>query len=741
MGFGPKGRKGECKMRKNKNSLTVSAAVLAAVCLLCIAQSALAGSIIGWGLMAFDSNDFPLKGVTAIAAGSGHSLALKSDSSIVAWGRNYEGQCNIPSPNTGFLAISAASGHNLGLKQDGSIVAWGENYYGQCNIPSPNSGFIAIAAGGYHSLGLKADGSIVAWGAGQPGQSGRPHYGQCNIPSPNSGFIAISAGYYHSLGLKQDGSIVAWGNNWYGQCNIPSPNSGFIAIAAGYYHSLGLKQDGSIVAWGRNEYGQCNIPSPNSGFVAIAAGGSHSLGLKQDGSIVGWGDNWAGQATPPAGSNFVAIAADGAHSLGLKQDGSIVAWGANDDGECNVPSPNSDFVAIAVGADHSLGLKQDGSIVAWGANGYWDGGSIPLQWFYTGQCDVPSPNSGFIAIAAGYEHSLGLKQDGSIVGWGSNEDEYGNWLGQATPPAGNDFVAISAAGWHSLALKSDGSIVAWGANGYWFCEPGTMTCYWIYTGECDVPSPNSGFIAIAAGGEHSLGLKQDGSIVAWGANRYWMCTWPGACDWIYTGQCDVPSPNTGFIGIAAGGDHSLGLKQDGSIVAWGSNEDVWGNWIGQATPPEGTDFVAIAAGNSYSLAIRETGPGELTLIKPNGGEKLIAGRIYTIEWQSSGSINQVLIEYSDSNGVSWTAVAPANAGNNRRYNWLVPTVNSQECLVRISDASEPGVSDVSDAVFTIYQCTLNFDVTGDCIVDMRDFASLACEWLQCGNPFDPSCAE
>ena len=52
----------------------------------------------------------------------------------------------------------------LGLKEDGSIVVWGRNDYGQCNVPSPNSGFVAVAAGTHHSLGLKEDGSIVAWG-------------------------------------------------------------------------------------------------------------------------------------------------------------------------------------------------------------------------------------------------------------------------------------------------------------------------------------------------------------------------------------------------------------------------------------------------------------------------------------------------------------------------------------------------------------------------------------------------
>ncbi len=65
---------------------------------------------------------------------------------------------------TDLVAVAAGSGHSLGLKADGSIVAWGDNDYGQCNVPAPNTGFVGVAAGDRHSLGLKADGSIVAWG-------------------------------------------------------------------------------------------------------------------------------------------------------------------------------------------------------------------------------------------------------------------------------------------------------------------------------------------------------------------------------------------------------------------------------------------------------------------------------------------------------------------------------------------------------------------------------------------------
>ncbi|MCX7000933.1 MAG: hypothetical protein NT106_11680, partial [Candidatus Sumerlaeota bacterium] len=113
------------------------------------------------------------------------------------------------------MAAMLGNGGAAWAAQSGSIVAWGWNDDGQCNVPSPNSGFVAVAAGAWHNLGLKGDGSIVAWG--------RNDYGQCNVPSPNSGFVVVAAGAWHCLGLKGDGSIVAWGDNDYGQCNVPSP--------------------------------------------------------------------------------------------------------------------------------------------------------------------------------------------------------------------------------------------------------------------------------------------------------------------------------------------------------------------------------------------------------------------------------------------------------------------------------------------------------------------------------------
>ena len=94
-----------------------------------------------------------------------------------------------------FVAVAAGYEHSLGLKDDGSIVAWGLNNDGQCDVPAPNAGFVDIAGGWVHSLGLKADNSIVAWG--------RTIEGQCNVPSPNADFVAL-AGPFHGVVAGED---------------------------------------------------------------------------------------------------------------------------------------------------------------------------------------------------------------------------------------------------------------------------------------------------------------------------------------------------------------------------------------------------------------------------------------------------------------------------------------------------------------------------------------------------------
>jgi hypothetical protein len=140
--------------------------------------------------------------------------------------------------------------------------------------------------------------------------------------------------------------------------------------------------------------------------------------------------------------------------------------------------------------------------------------------------------------------------------------------------------------------------------------------------------------------------------------------------------------------------------------------------------------------NEAHLIIEE----EIRLTSPNGDEVLQAGTTHTIQWtdfRSGGCSRAYDLQYSTDNGLTWTPLGSAT--NECSHDWLVPEIDSNDCLVRVFDANNAGIYDTSNGPFTIYRCTLNYDLTGDCFVDFTDFAALASEWLKCGNPFDPNC--
>ena len=265
---------------------------------------------------------------------------------------------------TNVKAIAAGLRHTVALKEDGTVVAWGDNSYGQCNIPEGLTNVKAIAAGSSYTVALKEDGTVVAWGWNS--------YGQCNQPKGSLANVkAIAAGFSHTVALKEDGTIVAWGDDGFRKCNIPEGLVDIKAIAAGTYHTVALKEDGTVVIWWDDAGSQCNIPEGLTNVKAIAAGLSHTVALKEDGTVVIWGNNNRGQCKIPEGLVDVkAVTVGGMCTFVLKEDGTVVAWGDNSYGQCNIPKSLANVKAIAAGSSHVVALKEDGTVVAWGWNGY-----------------------------------------------------------------------------------------------------------------------------------------------------------------------------------------------------------------------------------------------------------------------------------------------------------------------------------------------------------------------------------
>jgi alpha-tubulin suppressor-like RCC1 family protein len=333
--------------------------------------------------------------------------------------------------------------------------------------------------------------------------------------------------------------------------------------------------------WGDNQ--ASGLVPGLTGVVAIAAG----VYLKSDGTV------WAGKVTPapvPGLTGVVAVAAGASHSLAVKSDGTVWAWGTNGYGELGngtvTPSATpvrvtglTGVVAVACGDYHSLAVKSDGTVWAWGyngvgelGNGTFTGSATPVQ--VTGL-------TGVVAVGGGSWHSLALKSDGTVWAWGWNYDgELGNGAfapnSIATPaqvPGLTGVTAIAAGSWHSLALKSDGTVWAWGLNNTGQLGNGAFAPNSIAT-PAQVPGL-TGVTAIAAGGSvyynsitresgpggHSLALKKDGTVWAWGCNNTGELGVPGIFDLPPYGLA-TPVQATGLgkaVAVACGYNISLAL--------------------------------------------------------------------------------------------------------------------------------------------------------------------------------------
>jgi uncharacterized repeat protein (TIGR02543 family) len=247
-----------------------------------------------------------------VAAGSYHTVGLKTDGTVVAVGDNSYGQRNV-NGWTNIIQIAAGPGHTVGLKSDGTVVAVGDTTFGRCNVEGW-TGIVQIAAGGYHTVGLRADGTVV--GVGRDGQ------GQQNFGSW-TGIVQVAAGEVYTAGLKSDGTVVITGSC---ACDV-SGWTGITQIAAGPYHVVGLKSDGTVVAVGDTTFGRCNVEGW-TGIVQVAAGGYHTVGLRADGTVVGVGRDGQGQQNFGSWTGIVQVAAGEVYTVGLKSNGTAVLTGS-----------------------------------------------------------------------------------------------------------------------------------------------------------------------------------------------------------------------------------------------------------------------------------------------------------------------------------------------------------------------------------------------------------------------------
>lgn len=778
---------------------------------------------------------------SAISAGTSHALAITTLGRLYAWGIGGGGRLGdlsivtksspvlVSGPaSTSWLAVSAGTSHSMALTTANSLYMWGAGTSGQLgnnstvfSVSSPIAIFGTasnISAGDTHSLIISTTGVPYGTGSNANGQLGllsitqRSAFTIVSGPAATS-WSSISAGFSHSAGITTEGRLYAWGLNTSGQVGIGSLTSvsspvlvsgpattSWSFVQAKNYTSAAITTTGVLYSWGTNINYSLGLPttasysspvavqSPASGswamvaanltfgqfidtqnnfyftgdgltyfyptlvasspqqvgsssWTIVSAGDGFSLGITTEGRLFSWGYNLSGEGgrltttdtfTPtlvsgPAATSWSAIATGGQFSVAITSLGALYTWGLGATGRLgdgtvvNKSSPvkigSNSWSSVGAGAATGYGIDISGRLYAWGWN---NTGQLGISTLVNTSSPVlvsgPAATS-WSLIAAGQQFALAATLNRTLYAWGlGTSGQLGNNSALTTsspvqvlvPNQVLSWQQISTGGKHSLGIRSDQTLWAWGDSTEGQMGNGTLVgqSYPVQIGA-------SRWSAVSAGITSSVAIRSDGTLWAWGGNASGQL---GILSLTGTSSPVLVSGPAGvsWASVSAGTSHVLGITTLGILYAWGSNSTGQlgtNSTTNTSSPvlvsgPASTSWSAISAGSQFSLGI--TSLGRLYAWGSGGQGRL--GNLDGVNNQSS----PVLV--SGPASTSWLAVAAGLAhalgitSVGRLYAWGYNVNGQLGDLTTVNKSSPVLVSGPATTSWTVI--SVGSDLTG-----------------------------
>jgi alpha-tubulin suppressor-like RCC1 family protein len=730
---------------------------------------------------------------TLITAGSTASLAISANNMLLAWGLNSVGELgdsttinksspvllginsldnrSLPVPigtGTSWSVASAGDGHSAAINNTGTLYAWGLNNTGQLGdsttvtrtspLQLGSSSWTAVAAGTSYTMAIRSGGTLFTWGLASSGELGDSTTVAKSSPVQigSQSWIAISTDSNYGGAITSSNLLYIWGTNSSGQIGdgttiaksspqlvgdnaivgaqsspVQIGSSSWTAVSAGGFHTMAIRSGGTLFTWGLNASGQIgdnttvNKSSPiqigTNSWSVVAAGLSNSAAIRSDNRLFMWGFNATGQLGDGTTVNksspliiggaayglenlsWVSVSIGKDHAAAVTTDlGGAFIWGLNSSGQLgdattvnkSVPvvviqsgitatqsSPvqigSNSWSAIAAGPTHTMAINSAGGLFTWGLNSSGQIGDNATSIRYT---PFRIGNSTWANVSTGDAFSVAIGSTAGVYVWGLGTSGQlgdgtatskslpvlvltGDTINRSSPVqiGASSWTAVSAGAAHTLAIRADSLLWAWGLNNVGQVGDGTAT-----TRSQPQQIGFSSWTAVSAGASHSVALDITNRMYAWG-----LGTSGQLGDSTATSKSSpVAIGSSSWTAVSAGGAHTVAIRSGGTLFTWGlaaSGQLGDSTTVNKSSPVQigSSSWTAIAAGDSHTVAI-------------SGDSALYAwGLNSTYQVGDGTTVNKsspVLIS-SANNSVSWTAITAGTghsmgiSANNHIWTW------------------------------------------------------------------------